>query len=92
MNTTLAFTVAEACEQAGTGRTTLYEAIRTGNLRAVKNGRRTIILAHDLQRWLESLPPITKVMSPLNMTPQARHEKGTGWQDCSQNSRRSRGR
>ena len=78
MNTNLAFTIADACKQTGTGRTTLYEAIRTGNLRAVKNGRRTIILERDLQRRLESLPPITTLrpeplnnaLSPSNTTPQ----------------------
>ena len=54
----LAYSVAEACAVARTGRTSLYEAIRSGALRAVKRGRRTILLAEDLRRYLESLPAV----------------------------------
>ncbi len=52
----LAFSIPEACKVAATGRTALYGAIKAGHLRAVKNGRRTLILADDLRRWLSALP------------------------------------
>jgi excisionase family DNA binding protein len=58
-NYRLAHGVSEACFITHTGRTSLYEAIRSGALRAVKRGRRTLILDDDLRRWVKSLPSIT---------------------------------
>lgn len=54
--TAIVYTIPEACAAARVGRTSLYEAIRRGELRAVKRGRRTIIWPADVIRWLESLP------------------------------------
>jgi excisionase family DNA binding protein len=54
----LAYSVADVCRVASIGRTALYEAIGSGALRAVKHGRRTLVLAHDLRTWLERLPSL----------------------------------
>jgi excisionase family DNA binding protein len=52
----LAYTVEGVCETAGIGRSSVFEAIRSGELVARKMGRRTIVLEGDLRRWLASLP------------------------------------
>jgi excisionase family DNA binding protein len=58
MDTPLAYSIPEACASSRIGRTTLYEAIRTGELRAVKRGRRTLILFEDLRSWITNLPTV----------------------------------
>ncbi len=52
----LAYDVNEAARVSGLGRSTVYEEIGAGRLVARKVGKRTLILAADLNEWLNSLP------------------------------------
>jgi hypothetical protein len=67
----LVYTIAEVCAKAKASRTVVTEAIAEyaessacsptpAGLRAVKRGRRTLILADDLERWIRNLPPVTR--------------------------------
>ena len=57
-NAPIALGIAESCAVLGVGRSTVYKLIKVGSLRAVKLGRRTVILYADLQRYAETLPAI----------------------------------
>lgn len=52
----LAHTIETACGITTFGRTALYNAIKRGDLKAKKVGRRTIILDADLRAWLSAAP------------------------------------
>ena len=54
----LVYSIAESAQTSRIGRTKIYKAINAGDLRAVKCGRRTIILHDDLVRYLQNLPSI----------------------------------
>jgi excisionase family DNA binding protein len=54
----LAYTLDEVAELSGHCRSSLYELINGGKLRAVKSGRRTLILADDLRSWMEAFTPV----------------------------------
>jgi hypothetical protein len=52
---------------AGHGsRAFLYQEIGAGRLRAVKRGRRTIVLEADRKRWVASLPTAQITYRPKN--------------------------
>ncbi len=70
----LAFTISEACNAARIGRTTLYEAIKRGDLVATKYGRKTLIRVEDLRTWLAGLPTI-HASSAENTGRDARHAR-----------------
>lgn len=51
-----AYTIPEAVFVSGIGRTSIYEANASGKLPFRKLGKRTLILADDLERFLAELP------------------------------------
>jgi len=53
-----ALPIPAVCARTGLGRTTVYAAIKSGALTARKCGRRTLILASDLEAWLSTLPTV----------------------------------
>jgi excisionase family DNA binding protein len=53
-----ALSVPEVMAATGLGRDKVYALIRDGQLIAKKCGRRTLIVASDLQRFLEELPAL----------------------------------
>jgi excisionase family DNA binding protein len=57
----LAYTIFEACQLVGVGRTTLYSAIKTGALKTHKVGRRTLVTQRALLAWLNGLPSFSEV-------------------------------
>jgi excisionase family DNA binding protein len=56
-----ALTINEFCDRYGICRETAYQQIRIGKLRAVKLGRRTVLLAPDVDAWAASLPELRAV-------------------------------
>ncbi len=64
----LAFSIEEAAHRADSCRDTIYGAINAGKLRAKKHGRRTIILASDLESYLSDLPVFEPKRSPCEIT------------------------
>lgn len=54
----LAWTLEELSKSSKICRSSLYEDIKTGRLRAVKRGRSTLILDADARAYLASFPEI----------------------------------
>jgi excisionase family DNA binding protein len=67
----LAYRIDEACAVAALGRTTLYSEIAAGRLEARKAGRRTLITADALSRWLDGLPVLATKLAELSAVPSA---------------------
>ena len=54
----MALSIYEAAQQANICRDKIYGEIRTGKLQAKKVGRRTLIMADELRRYLDALPSL----------------------------------
>ena len=52
----LAYSIKELTAAGGGSRSTIYENIKNGKLKARKRGRSTVILTPDAVRYLENLP------------------------------------
>ena len=52
----LTYTINEAVDVLGIGKTTLYKALATGRHSAVKLGSRTLIPADGLRQWITEMP------------------------------------
>jgi excisionase family DNA binding protein len=52
----ISYTISEAIRATGIGRTTLFEAMKTGELPARKLGVKNLILAADLEAYIRSRP------------------------------------
>jgi excisionase family DNA binding protein len=53
-----AFAVREFCARYGICRQTFYDEVHRGRLRAVKLGKKTIVLRADADAWVSSLPKL----------------------------------
>ncbi len=56
MQIPIAVTIPDAVKVSGMSRTSIYEALKRGDLTARKAGRRTLISFADLQAYLAGLP------------------------------------
>lgn len=52
----MAYSVSDVLQMVGIGRTKFYQLVSAGEIKVRKIGNRTIVLAADLDAWLESLP------------------------------------
>ncbi len=58
--TKFAFSITEVVQLTGLCRTSIYEALKRGELLAHKRGTRTLILRKDLDHWLASWEPFKR--------------------------------
>jgi hypothetical protein len=54
----IAYTLEQFHQVGGPGRVTSYSLARAGKLRLVKRGRRTVILADEVDRYFNALAPL----------------------------------
>lgn len=52
----MAYSVSDVLKMVGIGRTKFYQLVTAGDIKTRKIGTRTIVLASDLEAWVQSLP------------------------------------
>lgn len=52
------YTIEEAINELGIGRTSLYQEIKKGNLTRKKFGNKTLILGTSIEEWVLNLPTL----------------------------------
>lgn len=60
----LAFRIDEACARLGIGRTSLYELVKTGQIKLIKIAGRSLVPASELERLIQRQLPREK-QTPL---------------------------
>jgi excisionase family DNA binding protein len=86
----LVHSIADACAVARVGKTAIYEAINSGKLPARKRGRRTLILAEDLRRYLNALPPLVPPKASAEaFKPCSTEQRDGGHDDAAQGNGRA---
>jgi excisionase family DNA binding protein len=68
MQNPVALRIPEVCAISRIGRSKVYEAIRSGDLAAKKNGKSTLVLYSDLIEWLKRLPNLSPKAPPKKLT------------------------
>jgi excisionase family DNA binding protein len=63
-DTQLLYTVRQCCRLLAIGRTKFYELIASGQIPIRKVGRKTLVAASDLKRWIEHLPAVEASATP----------------------------
>jgi excisionase family DNA binding protein len=79
LSNVLAVPVPKAAKAAGVSRSTLYEAMRCGELRYIKIGARRVVLIDDLREWLLALredPRSAPIATPRRRTPSGYSRRG----------------
>jgi hypothetical protein len=56
MATKAVYTVEQFLSEYGLGKTRFYQLVKSGELHVRKQGRRTVVLGIDADRWINSLP------------------------------------
>ncbi len=59
MAETIAYQIKDAVKASGLTRSEIYRRLAAGDLKAVKNGKRTLILTESIRDYLASLPAAT---------------------------------